>query len=140
MSTNTSTQAHIAYELIDDTDPSVVVIEFLSQEIAGPCQAHELAEQLESLIRPELPQSFVINFGKVRSLGSTAFGEIVSFAHKVGGVHICEIGDHLRIGAALIGLDECAEFATNRRAAINGARRNAIRGAEETVDYPIFVN
>jgi anti-anti-sigma regulatory factor len=139
MSTNTSTQAHIAYEVIDDTDPGAVVIEFLSHEIAGPSLARELGEQLESLIRPDLPQSFVLDFGKVRALGSTAFGEVVSFAHKVGGLHVCNMGDQLQLGAALIGLDECAEFAANRRAAINGARRDAIHCAEETVDYPLFV-
>jgi len=136
MSTTTAIQAHIAYELIDDTHPDVVAIEFLSHEIAGPSQARELGEQLESLIRPDLPQNFVLDFCNVRSLGSTAFGEIVSFAQKVGRLHICNMQNNLRLGAALIGLDECAELAADRRAAINGARRTAMRDEEDTVDYP----
>jgi anti-anti-sigma regulatory factor len=129
-------QAHIAYELIDDTSPEVLVVEFSSHEIAGTLQAHELGEQLDSLIRPDLPGNFVIDFGNIRSLGSTAFGEIVSFAHKVRRLYVCGMDGNLRLGAALIGLDDCAEFAANRRSAINAARRHAMRGEDDTVDYP----
>ncbi len=136
MSNTTTIQAHIAYELIDGTSRGVVAIEFLSHEIAGPLHATELGEQLDSLIRPDLPGYFVIDFGKVRSLGSTAFGEIVSFAHKVKRLYVFGMDGNLRLGAALIGLDDCAEFAANRRSAINAARRYATRGDEDTVDYP----
>lgn len=138
MSTTTTTQAHIAYEVIDDHDPDVVAIEFLSQEIAGPWHARELGEQLGSLIRPDLPQNFVIDFANVRWLGSTPFGEIVSFARKVGRLFVCNMHENLRLGASLTGLDVAAEFAANRRAAINGARRAAMQGEDEedTVDYP----
>src|SRR5262245_49007726 len=62
MSTAIDTRAHIAYELIDDDNPEVVVIEFLSPEICGSLLAGELGEQLHSLIRPELPENFVIDF------------------------------------------------------------------------------
>jgi anti-anti-sigma regulatory factor len=136
MSTTTAIQAHIAYDLIDDTSPGVVAVEFQSHEIAGPLQAHELGEQLDSLIRPDLPGNFVIDFGNVRSLGSTAFNEIVSFAHKVRRLYVCGMDGNLRLGAALIGLDDCAEFAANRRSAINAARRYAMRAEDDTVDYP----
>jgi len=136
MLSTTTIQAHIAYELIDDRDPDVVVVEFLSHEIAGLSQARELREQLDSLVRPDLPQRFVIDFGKVRSLGSTAFGEIVSFARKVGRLAVCNMDQNLRIGADLIGLDVYADFAANRRAAIDGARGGAFLRDEDTVDYP----
>jgi anti-anti-sigma regulatory factor len=136
MSRTTTIHAHIAYDLIDDTDPEVIAVEFLSQEIAGPYQARELGEQLDSLIRPDLPQSFVIDFGNVRTLGSTAFGAIVCFARKAESLCVCNLQEHLRLGATLIGLDECAEFAPSRRAAINAARRAAMRDQEATVDYP----
>jgi anti-anti-sigma regulatory factor len=136
MSITTTIQAHIAYELIDDTSPAIVVIEFLSHEIAGSLHAHELGEQLDSLIRPDLPGNFVIDFGNVRSLGSTAFGEIVNFAHKVRRLYVCGMDGNLRLGAALIGLDDCAEFAESRRSAVNAARRYAMRAEEDTVDYP----
>ena len=105
MSTTTTIQAHIAYELIDDHNPEVVVIEFLSQEIVGFLHARELGEQLDSLIRPDLPRNYIIDFGNIRSIGSTAFGEIVSFAHKVGRLSVCNMQENLRLGAALIGLD-----------------------------------
>ena len=136
MSTTTTIQAHIAYELIDDHNPDVVAIEFLSQEIVGSLHARQLGEQLDSLIRPDLPRDFVIDFGNVRSLGSTAFAEIVSFAHRVGRLCICNMQGNLRLGASLVGLDECAEFAANRRAAINQTRRAARCHEEDTVDYP----
>jgi hypothetical protein len=136
MSTTTTIQAHIAYELIDDHNPDVVVIEFLSQEIASARHARELGEQLDSLIRPDLPRIFVMDFGKIRSLGSTAFGEILSFARKVDRLYVCDIPGNLRLGAALIGLDGCAKFFADRRSAINVARRAAMCDQEDTVDYP----
>jgi anti-anti-sigma regulatory factor len=136
MSTTTTIQPHIAYELIDDHNPDVVVIEFLSQEIAGTCHARELGEQLDSLIRPDFPHNFVIDFGNVRLLGSTAFAEIVSFAHKVVRLCVCNMQENLRLGAALIGLDDCADFAANRRLAISETRRAAIHDEDDTVDYP----
>jgi anti-anti-sigma regulatory factor len=136
MSSTTPMEAHIAYELIDDTNPDVVAIEFLSEEILGPVDARELGEQLHSLASLDVPQHFVLDFGNVRSLGSTAFGEIVSFARKSGRLYICNMQENLRLGAALIGLEDCAVFAASRRVAINWARRAALGDEEDTVDYP----
>jgi anti-anti-sigma regulatory factor len=136
MSTATTIQAHIAYELIDDHNPDVVAIEFLSEEIASPRHARELEGQLDSLIRPDLPRAFVIDFGNVRSLGSTAFGAILSFARNAGRVYVCNMPENLRLGAAMIGLDGCAEFFADRRSAINEARRASMDDEEDTVDYP----
>jgi anti-anti-sigma regulatory factor len=140
MSTVTTIQAHIAYELIEDTNHDVVIIEFLSQDIASPVHARELGEQLGSLIRPDSLQYFIIDFAKVRSLGSTAFGEIVSFVRKATPVWVCNLDATLRLGASLIGLDDCAKFAANRRVAINEAIKAARMDEEDTVDYPEWVN
>jgi anti-anti-sigma regulatory factor len=140
MSTATTIQAHIAYELIEGTNHDVVVIEFVSHDITSPVHARELGEQLDSLIRPDSLQHFVIDFAGVRSLGSTAFGEIVSFVRKSAPVWICNLDATLRLGASLIGLDDCAQFAANRRVAINEALRTARRDEEDTVDYPDFTS
>jgi anti-anti-sigma regulatory factor len=140
MSTTAAVQAHIAYELIDDNSPKAVVIEFLSPEIASPLHALELGEQFHSLIRPELPRNYVIDFGKVRSLGSTAFGEIARFVRRVDRVRVCNLDETLRLGAALIGLDDWVEFADSRHAAIRAAIRDARQGEEDTVDYPELVS
>jgi anti-anti-sigma regulatory factor len=129
-------QSHIAFETIGDPKPEVVVIEFLSHEIAGPFHSHELAEQLDSLIRPDLPRNYVIDFAHVRSLGSTAFGEIADFVRRVGRVRVCNLDDILRLGASLIGLEDWVEFADSRQRAIRAARRDWRRGDEDTVDYP----
>ena len=136
MEPTSTIQAHIAYELIDDTEPQVMVIDFLSEEIVGPLHARELGEQLASLIRTDLPQNFVIDLGNVRSLGSSGFAEIVSFAHKLGQLTVCNLHSSLRLGAAMVGLEDYAELAANRRAGINSARRTAIHDQEATVDYP----
>jgi anti-anti-sigma regulatory factor len=136
MSAIATVQAHIAYELIDDDAPQVVVIEFLSHEFGSPAHAIELGEQINSLIRPELPRNYVIDFAKVRGLGSTAFGEIANFVRRAGRVRVCNLDDTLRLGAALIGLDDWVEFSDSRSAAIRAAIRDARRGEEDTVDYP----
>jgi anti-anti-sigma regulatory factor len=138
MSTATTIQAHISYELIGDANTDVVVIEFLSHVIADPVHAHELGEQLGSLIRPDLPQNFVIDFGNVRSLGSTAFGAMVAFAREAGQVKVCNIHGTLRLGAALSGLDDCVDYAISRQAAINLARNATRQALGDTAEYPIF--
>jgi len=136
MPSTTTGQAHISYELVEYRNSDVVVIEFLSDEIAGPSDAHELREQLDMLMRPEMPHRFVIDFGNLRRLGSSAFGEIVSFARKAERLVVCNLRENLRVGAALSGLDLCADFATNRRLAIDEARKAERRVEEETMVYP----
>jgi anti-anti-sigma regulatory factor len=140
MSTATTMQAHIAYELIEDTNHDVVVIDFMSREITSTIHARELGEQLNSLIRPDSLQYFIIDFANVRSLGSTGFGEIVRFVRKAGPVWVCNLDPTLRLGACLIGLDECAKFAVNRRVAIKEAARTARADEDDTVDYPEWVS
>jgi anti-anti-sigma factor len=123
MSDTSTIHAHIAFELVDETEPKVVVIEFLNPTIADPGHARELGQQLRSLIRPDLPRQYVIDFKKVRSLGSTSFGEIASFVRDVrqagGQVKVCGLDPMVRLGATLIGLDDQAEFAESRQAAID---------------------
>jgi anti-anti-sigma regulatory factor len=120
------------------------VIGFVTHTISDPDHAHELGEQLDSLIRSELPLNFVIDFKNVEALGCTAFGEICAFARRVrwwgGSVRICNLHDSLQLGAALIGLDEHAEFAASRQAAIQAARKSAKRAETDTVYYPASWN
>jgi len=129
MSSNPPTEsaranAHIAFELIDEAHPQLVIVEFLSHAISDPSHAAELSQQLASLIRPELPKQFVLDFHNVRLLSSTAFGALVSFILKVrqagGQVKICNMDEFVRFGADVIRLGDYAEFATNRNSAING--------------------
>jgi anti-anti-sigma regulatory factor len=134
MSATATTHAHIAYELIDQDNPEVVVIEFLTPEIVGPLHAGELGAQLDSLVRPDWPSHFVIDFARVSSLGSTAFGEIGAFVRRVSKVRFCNLHPILELGAALMGLDDRVEFSDSRPAAIRAARRDARRGARDTVD------
>jgi anti-anti-sigma regulatory factor len=138
MSTATTIQAHIAYEVIEDSNHQVVVIEFLSHDMASPARAHELGTQLHSLIHLHTPQYFIIDCANVRALGSTAFSEIVSFVRKARPVWVCNLDGTLRLGAALVGLDNWARFAATRRAAITEAERTARWDDEDTVYYPAW--
>jgi hypothetical protein len=131
MTPTATIHAHITYELIDDYDPIVVVVEFLSQDIVGFNRSRELGDQLDSLIRPELPDIVVMDFGNVRWLGSTAFGEIVAFARKSRRLFICNMDRNLLLGAALIGLDDYVETVADRHEAIREAKRAAMRSEWE---------
>src|SRR5690349_20487300 len=105
MSATSTTQAHIDYELIDGWVPKVVVIGFVTRTISDPDHAHELGQQLDSLICSELPLNSVIDFDHVESLGRTAFSEICAFARRVrwwgGSVRVCYLHDSLQLGVAL---------------------------------------
>ncbi len=142
MSTSSTIQAHISYELLDQRQPNVVVIDFVSRTISDPSHAHEMGEQLDWLIRPELPLNYVIDLKNVRSLGSTAFGQLCAFARRVrwwgGKVRVCELHPSLQLGAALIGLERYAEFSSTRQAAIQEARKSARQREEEAVSNPVF--
>jgi anti-anti-sigma regulatory factor len=138
MSTATATQAHITYEIIEDTNHQVVVIDFVSHDFGSPFHAQELGQQLRSLIRIQPPQYFIIDCARVRSLGSTAFSEIMSFVHKARPVWVCNLDGALRPGASLIGLDNWVRYAATRRAAITEATRTARWDEEDTVDYPVW--
>jgi anti-anti-sigma regulatory factor len=133
MSGTTTIEAHIAYEVIEHPKHQIVVIEFLSHEITSPARAAELGEQLQSLVGSQKARYFVIDCAEVRSLGSMAFSEIVSFAHKARPVWVCSLDHALRLGAALIGLDNWAKFAVDRRAAVIEAERTARWDEEDTV-------
>jgi anti-anti-sigma regulatory factor len=135
MSSATTTQAHIAYEVIEDAKHQIVVIEFLSHEISSPARAAELGEQLRSLVKSNSSRYFVIDCAGVRSLGSMAFSEIASFVHKARPVWVCNLDHALRMGAALVGLDNWARFAADRRAAVLEAERTARWDEEDTVDF-----
>jgi len=136
MSTATAIAPHIEYEVIEETKHQVVVIAFLSCDITSPDRAYELGNQLQSLIKHEANQYFVVDCAKVRSLGSTAFSEILSFVRKARPVWVCNLDHSLRIGAALVGLESCVRFAADRRAAIREADRAAHWDQEDTADYP----
>jgi hypothetical protein len=137
MSSTTAIQPHIAYDVIEATNYQVVVIEFVSHDITSPSHARELGKQLHSLIRSQPLQYFVIDCAGVRSLGSTAFSEIVSFVHKRP-VWVCNLDNTLRLGAALVGLENWARFAGNRRAAIEEAERTARWDEEDTAHNPAW--
>ncbi len=133
MSDTTTTQAHIAYEVIENAKHQIVVIEFLSHEITSPARA-ALGEQLgrwSNRIHRGI-SSLIVRAS--RTLGSMAFSEIASFVHKACQVWVCNLDHALHLGAALVGLDNWAKFAADRRAAVIEAERTARWDEEDTVN------
>jgi anti-anti-sigma factor len=121
-SPSASSTAHIAYDFNDDMHPQMVIVEFITHAIADPTHAAELGQQLDLLVRPDLPHQFVLDFEDVRSFSSTAFGALISFIFKVrqagGQVAICNMDEFVRFGADVIHLGNYAEFAADRQSAI----------------------
>jgi anti-anti-sigma regulatory factor len=134
MSTATTAQDHIAHELIEGTNHQVVVIDFLSPDVTSPIEARDLGAQLRLLIRPQRPQYFVIDFAGVRSLGDSAFSEILSFVHDAKPVWLCNLDNSLWRVAYLIGLDNWVKCAANRHMAIAEAQRTAGWDEEDSVN------
>jgi hypothetical protein len=135
MSTATIVRDHIAHELIESTNRQVVLVEFVSPEITGVGETRELATQLGLLIRPQLPQYFVIDCGSLRSLGSAAFGEILSFVQRARAVWICNLDSALWCDAFSIGLNNWVRCAANRHLGIAEAQRTARWDEEDSVSY-----
>ncbi|QEH36240.1 hypothetical protein OJF2_48000 [Aquisphaera giovannonii] len=124
---STATKAHIVYELLDEPSPDVIaLVEFVSPEINDPIRGEELGEQLDSLLRRDIPMRYVLDFGGVRKLGSTAFCRLAGFArgvHQCGGeVTACGLNDNLALGAAMSGLENEVIFAPNVKHAVRLAR------------------
>jgi anti-anti-sigma regulatory factor len=138
MSSAIAQQVHVAWESADEVTPSVMVIEFQSRELAGPVQGRELREQLESLAWEGAPRNLVLDFRNVRTIGSSVFGEITRFVRQFVRVRVCNMTHNLRLGAALIGLDEWVEFSDSRESAIAAAADDASRGRDDTADYPVM--
>jgi anti-anti-sigma factor len=113
--------AHIGYERIDH--PRATLVEVLSHSIADPEHAHELSRQLASLVRPELPDRYILDFKNVRTFSSTGFGALVAFVLKVrkagGQVLICNMDEFVRFGADIIRLGDYAPILEDRQAALD---------------------
>ncbi len=113
----------ISYELVEPAQPRVVVVDLLNDSLGDPGHAAQLGQQLNALIRPDLPRRYVLDFHKVRLIGSTAFGALIAFILKVreaeGRVAICNMHNFVRFGADVIHMGDYADFAPDRQTAID---------------------
>jgi len=135
MSTATIVREHIVHQLIESTNHQVVLVEFVNPEITGFAKTRELGTQLGLLIRPQLPQYFVIDCAGVRALGSAAFGAILSFVQRARAVWICNLDTALWCEAFSIGLNNWVRCAANRYAGIAEAQRTARWDEEDSVSH-----
>jgi len=120
----TAETPQISYELVEPDRPRVVVVDLLNDSLGDPGHAALLGQQLSALIRQDLPTRYVLDFHKVRLIGSTAFGALIAFILKVreagGRVGICNMHNFVRFGADVIHMGDYAEFAADRQTAIDG--------------------
>jgi anti-anti-sigma regulatory factor len=120
--------SEIAYEVAERAGAHAVVVDLLIESIGDPGAAARLGQQLSALIRPDLPKRFVLDFHKVKLVGSTGFGALVAFVLKVreagGRVAICSMDHFVRFGADVIHLGNYAEFTPDRSTAIDVALKD----------------
>jgi anti-anti-sigma regulatory factor len=116
----------------------MTVIEFVSGEIVGREQAEALRVELDSLVWPGYPDNLLIDFANVRLMGSAAFEVIGSFARQLGRVKVCCVGEGLRVGAGLVGLDDCVDYFDSRESAESAAIEAAQRAGADTADYVVM--
>jgi anti-anti-sigma factor len=113
----------IAYELVEPAQPKVVVVDLLKDSLADAHHAAKLGQELSALVRQDLPSRYVLDFSKVRNVGSTAFGALIAFILKVreggGRVGICNMHNFVRFGADTIRMGDFAQFAPDRQTAID---------------------
>lgn len=113
---------HIARDVVD----GVQIVEISTPSITDPRHAGALKEQLFSLLQPDLPTRFVLDFKHVRTFSSTAFGAVMSFvleAGKRGGrVTTCNMDEFIRFGSEVIHMGRYAEYHDDLAGALAGLR------------------
>lgn len=111
----------ISYERVEN--PRATVVDFLSHSIADPDHSSQLSHQLTSLVGPDWPDRYILDFANVRTFSSTGFGALVGFVLKVrkagGQVLICNMDDFVRFGADIIRLGDYAPIVADRQAALD---------------------
>ncbi len=127
-------EALIQYDLTEN--PRAIVVEFVSHKIADPDHARQLNQQLHLLVRPDLPNRYVLDFAGVSNFTSTAFGALVEFIVDVrnqgGRVVICNMDEFVRFGASILHLPDLAPIADSRRSAVAAIASEEIPWSEST--------
>jgi anti-anti-sigma factor len=113
---------HIARDIVDGAQ----IVEISTPSVADPKVASELKEQLFSLLQPDDPKNFVLDFKYVRMFSSTAFGAVMAFVLEVrkrgGQVRTCSMDEFVRFGADVIRMGDYAEFHDDLTGALDSIR------------------
>ncbi len=116
------TTFHIARDIVD----GVQIVEISAPSVADPQIASELKAQLFSLLQPEDPRKFVLDFKYVRTFSSTAFGAVMAFILEVkkqeGEVRTCNMDEFIRFGADVIRMGDYAEYHADLVGALDSLR------------------
>ncbi len=111
---------HIARDIVGHAQ----VVEITKTSVSDPLTASELKTQLFSLIDPQSPMNFVLDFKHVKTFTSTAFGAVMAFILEVrkrgGRVAICSMEEFIRFGADVIHMRDYAEFHDDLAGALDG--------------------
>jgi len=109
------------------TSRGVTIVHVQPREISNPDQAREFGQHLDRLLEPGGPSRFLLDFDKTKSMSSTAYAVLLTFAKKVGGaggeVKICRMDPSVRFGADILSLGQFIEIHPDERSALDAYTR-----------------
>ena len=109
---------HLRVSMVKD----VAVVEIRTRDLQGPMLAQELSAELALVTAQEWARRLLVDFRRVTYLSSTGFAalfKLVSRARSEGReVKLCGMGNGVRLGAEIIGLQKLVEIHDDEAAAL----------------------
>ena len=109
---------HLRLSMVKD----VAVVEIRTRDLQGPMLAQELSAELALVTAQEWARRLLVNFRGVTYLSSTGFAalfKLLSRARAEGReVKLCGMGNGVRLGAEIIGLQKLVEIHDDEAAAL----------------------
>jgi len=109
---------HLRLSMVND----VAVVEIRTRDLQGPMLAQELSAELALVTAQEWAMRLLVDFRRVTYVGSTGFAalfKLVSRARAEGReVKLCGMGNGVRLGAEIIGLQKLVEIHDDEAAAL----------------------
>jgi anti-anti-sigma factor len=114
---------HLRLSMVKD----IAVVEILTRDLQGPMLALELSAELALVTAQEWARRLLVDFRGVTYLSSTGFAalfKLVSRACAEGReVKLCGMGNGVRLGAEIVGLEKLVEIHDDEAAALRAFAR-----------------
>ena len=115
---------HLRLSMVKD----VAVVEIRTRDLLGPMLAQELGTELALVAAQEWAGRLLVNFHRVTYVGSTGFAalfKLLSRARAEGReVKLCGMGNGVRLGAEIVGLQKLVEIHDDEAAALRTFARD----------------
>ena len=109
---------HLRLSMVKD----VAVVEIRTRDLQGPMLAQELGTELALVTAQEWARRLLVDFRRVTFVSSTGFAalfKLLSRARAEGReVKLCGMGNGVRLGAEIIGLQKLVEIHDDEAAAL----------------------